>query len=133
MSLYAANGITDASGIDTSYFIGGAGINTTADTKGPLIQPFLNNYQFINGGTVNDCALLLVKLSDSSGINTIGNGLGHDITAIIDGDERTIYVLNNFYENELDSYQGVSDGFYHFRRKAFSNQSPKELPQSIYQ
>ena len=130
MSLYAENGIIDASGIDTSYFIGGAGINTTADTKGPLIQPFLNNYQFINGVSVNDCALLLVKLSDSSGINTIGNGLGHDITAIIDGDDRTIYVLNNFYENEIDSYQrgnvlfqlpSLTEGKHQIKIKAWDN------------
>ena len=130
MSLYAENGIIDAGGIDTSYFIGGVGINTTADTKGPLIQPFLNNYQFINGGTVNDCALLLVKLSDSSGINTIGNNTGHDITAIIDGDDRTIYVLNNFYENELDSYQrgnvlfqlpSLTEGKHQIKIKAWDN------------
>ena len=128
LSLYAENGITDASGIDSSFFMGGATNHLIADTKGPLIQPFLNNYQFTNGGIVNDGALLLVKLSDSSGINTIGNGLGHDITAIIDGN--AIYVLNNFYETELDSYQrgnilfqmpSLTEGKHRIKIKAWDN------------
>ncbi len=132
MSLYAENGITDANGMDSSFFIGGLGANSIADNKGPVIQPYLNNYQFINGGTVNDCALLLVKLADSSGINTIGNGLGHDITAIIDGDERTVYLLNNFYETELDSYQrgnilfqlpSLTEGKHRIKIKAWDNQN----------
>ncbi len=130
MSLYAENGITDANGIDSSFFIGGVGNNLNADNKGPLIQPYLNNYQFINGGTVNDCALLLVKLSDNDGINTIGNG--HDITAIIDGDDRTVYLLNNFYETELDNYQrgnilfqlpSLTEGKHRIKIKAWDNQN----------
>ncbi len=28
---------------------------------------------------------LLVKVFDLSGINTVGNGIGHDITAVLDG------------------------------------------------
>jgi hypothetical protein len=130
MSLYAENGITDANGIDSSFFIGGVGNKLNADNKGPVIQPYLNNYQFINGGTVNDCALLLVKLSDSDGINTVG--LGHDITAIIDGDERTVYLLNNFYETELDNYQrgnilfqlpSLTEGKHRIKIKAWDNQN----------
>lgn len=130
MSLYAENGVTDANGMDSSFFLGGTGINPMADTRGPLIQPFLNNYQFVNGGTVNDCALLLLKLSDSSGINTLGNGLGHDITATIDGDDRMIYLLNNFYETELDSYQrghvlfqlpSLTEGKHRIKIKAWDN------------
>jgi hypothetical protein len=46
--------------------------------------------------------VLVVKLSDSSGINTGGAGIGHDIVATLDGDNQTYYVLNNFYESELD-------------------------------
>jgi len=130
MSLYAENGVTDANGIDSSFFIGGVGNNLNADNKGPIIQPYLNNYQFINGGTVNDCALLLVKLSDSDGINTIG--LGHDITAIIDGDDRSVYLLNNFYETELDNYQrgnilfqlpSLTEGKHRIKIKAWDNQN----------
>jgi hypothetical protein len=46
-----------------------------------------------------------VKLFDSLGISTSGNGIGHDITAVIDSNEKNILVLNNFYTTSQDSYQ----------------------------
>jgi hypothetical protein len=47
-----------------------------------------------------------VKLKDDNGINTVGNGIGHNLmaTLIRDGQEKTIE-LNNYYEAKLDSYQ----------------------------
>ncbi len=104
ISLYAANGTIDANGVNTSFYIGGTGIAST-DNTGPVIQPFLNDDQFKNGGLTNEDPLLLVKLSDSSGISTSGNGIGHDITAVIDGNEKDILVLNDFYTASPDSYQ----------------------------
>ena len=49
--------------------------------------------------------ILLLKLADSSGINTAGTGIGHDLIATLDNDTRRYFVLNEFYEAELDSYQ----------------------------
>jgi hypothetical protein len=48
---------------------------------------------------------LLLKLADSSGINTAGTGIGHDITATLDDDTKNYYILNNFFESDLNSYQ----------------------------
>ncbi len=104
ISLYAANGKTDANGVNTSFYIGGQGM-VAADVSGPLIQPFLNDDQFKNGGLTHEDPLLLVKLSDSSGISTSGNAIGHDITAVIDGNENEVFVLNDFYTAYRDSYQ----------------------------
>lgn len=104
ISLYAANGKVDANGVNTSFYIGGAG-NAASDITGPVIQPFLNDDQFKNAGLTNEDPLLLVKLSDSSGISTSGNGIGHDITAVIDGNEKDVLLLNDFYTASLDRYQ----------------------------
>jgi hypothetical protein len=46
----------------------------------------------------------LAFLEDEHGINT-ASGIGHDIVAILDGDELNPYVLNDYYETELDNYQ----------------------------
>jgi hypothetical protein len=46
-----------------------------------------------------------VKLTDSSGINTGNAGIGHDIVATLDDDNRKYYVMNDFYESDLDNYQ----------------------------
>ena len=48
--------------------------------------------------------ILLVKLEDFNGINT-ASGIGHDIVAIIDGDETNPFILNDYYQTEVDDYQ----------------------------
>jgi hypothetical protein len=44
-------------------------------------------------------------LVDSSGINVLGTGIGHDLIAIIDDDPKQSFVLNRFYEAEKDTYK----------------------------
>ncbi|HEY1017997.1 MAG TPA: type IX secretion system sortase PorU [Sediminibacterium sp.] len=105
ISLYAADGLRDANGVQAELSIGGAAATVITDNTGPQILPYLNDSTFINGGLTHENPVLLVKLYDSSGISTSGTGIGHDITAVIDGVERNILVLNDFYTAELDSYQ----------------------------
>jgi len=42
---------------------------------------------------------------DENGINTAGNGVGHDIVATLDANTANAIVLNDYYESEEDSYQ----------------------------
>lgn len=105
ISLYAEDGLRDANGVNTELSIGGATTTVITDNTGPQIQPYLNDDKFLNGGLTHENPVLLVKLYDSSGISTSGTGIGHDITAVIDGVERNILVLNDFYTAEQDSYQ----------------------------
>jgi hypothetical protein len=105
LSLYANNETTDANGISTNFLIGGTSNNVSIDNSGPTIRAFLNDEKFVNGGLVNEKPLLIVRLFDSSGINTVGSGIGHDITAILDGNEKNIIVLNNFYEADTNNFQ----------------------------
>jgi hypothetical protein len=117
LSTYAENGNTDANGVTNSFLIGGFGNSVISDTRGPEIKAFLNDEKFVNGGLVNESPILIVQLLDSSGINASGTGIGHDITAIIDGDEKNIIVLNNFYESSLDNYQ---KGSIHYQLNSLS-------------
>ncbi|MBK9580764.1 MAG: hypothetical protein IPO48_02200 [Saprospiraceae bacterium] len=41
--------------------------------------------------------MLLLKLSDDLGINVTGNAIGQDITATLDGDNKTSISSNDFY------------------------------------
>ena len=104
ISLYGDNGLNDAGGADTSFAIAGLA-NTNSDTAGPIIKAYLNDENFKNGGLTNENPILLLHLSDSSGISTSGAAIGHDITAVIDGNERNVLLLNNYYSSLLDSYQ----------------------------
>ena len=77
---------------------------TEKDSLGPAMFAYLNNPDFRDGGTVNETPYFYAVLSDTDGINTTGNGVGHDLEIIIDGDENKTYILNDYYENDFGSY-----------------------------
>lgn len=103
-SFYATDGKRDAAGADTNYIIAGLAPALT-DNQGPTIKAWLNDTAFKNGGLTHENPVLLLDLTDSSGINVSGAGIGHDITAVIDGNERNVLVLNSFYTGILNNYQ----------------------------
>ncbi|HMU45248.1 MAG TPA: type IX secretion system sortase PorU [Chitinophagaceae bacterium] len=105
ISLYAENGSKDANGYFTNFLVGGVGNSSFGDNEGPEIRLYLNDDKFVNGGITNQAPILIVKLSDSSGINTVGNGIGHDIVATLDENNNKYFILNDLYQGELDSYQ----------------------------
>jgi hypothetical protein len=104
ISYYVDNGNTDGSGRFNGFIVGGTG-GISNDVTGPDIHAFLNDEKFVNGGVTNETPILIVKLQDSSGINILGTGIGHDLVAILDDDPKQTFVLNRFYESELDNYK----------------------------
>lgn len=105
LSVYAQGGVGDATGFTRNIIIGGQGNNFNTDKEGPQIKAYLNDDRFVNGSITNEAPLLLLKLSDSSGINTGNAGIDHDLIATLDGDNRQYFLLNDFYESALNSYQ----------------------------
>jgi hypothetical protein len=105
ISYYASEGSRDGQGLYTGVVIGGAGDGVQDDGEGPVIKAYLNDEKFVNGSVTNETPVLILKIADSSGINTVGTGIGHDLTAVLDGDMRNTFVLNDFYETDADSYQ----------------------------
>ncbi|WP_338035222.1 type IX secretion system sortase PorU [Lacinutrix himadriensis] len=83
--------------------IGGINADAPEDNAGPLVTLYMNDESFVSGGITNESPSLLVKLEDENGINT-ASGIGHDIVAIIDGDETNPFVLNDYYQTEVDDY-----------------------------
>jgi hypothetical protein len=49
------------------------------------------------------CGFLLALLEDENGINTAG-GIGHDITAVLDGDVSNPFVLNDYYQTNTNDF-----------------------------
>jgi hypothetical protein len=64
----------------------------------------MNDEQFASGGLTDDSPLLLVKMTDASGINTSATAIGHDISATMNGNDEDRIVLNEFYEADLDNF-----------------------------
>ncbi len=112
VSFYAENVAVeeDQSGRDDTILIGGINEDAPEDVQGPTVSLFLNDENFVSGGTVNNSPILIAKLQDENGINT-SSGIGHDIIAILDGDETNPIVLNDFYETELDDFTTGSLNF----------------------
>ena len=102
ISMYASSDTTDASGNTSDVVIGGASDTVLTDKTGPDVDVFLNDDKFAFGGITDESPKLFSKLFDENGINISGNGVGHDITAIIDNDTKKIYNLNDFYETNVD-------------------------------
>ncbi|EPB65878.1 DegT/DnrJ/EryC1/StrS aminotransferase family protein [Ancylostoma ceylanicum] len=104
-SLYADNKNVDAAGEEQRIIVGGVNPQGLDDDIGPEINMFLNNENFVNGGITDEVPFLIAKLKDENGINTVGNGIGHDITIVIDEKTSNPIVLNEYFKNDLDSYQ----------------------------
>ena len=105
LSFYAQSSNIDARGYNSKIVIGGSSDSTITDNKGPDIELYLNDEQFATGGLTNETPILISKLYDESGINTVGNGIGHDLSVVIDENTSSTIILNDFYESETDNYQ----------------------------
>ena len=112
ISYYAEDGIKDGSDFFNGFIIGGSATSVDLDQDGPEIKAWLNDEKFVNGSIVNQRPVLILRLVDSSGINTSGTGIGHDITAMLDNNSNQIFNLNNYYEADIDQY---GQGFARFQ------------------
>jgi hypothetical protein len=84
ISLYAVtNDRTQVvNGSTTNIVVGGTDAIGT-DTICPKIYCYLNTTNFVNGGNVNTTPYFVAQLTDASGINATGNGVGHDLELIM--------------------------------------------------
>ena len=102
---YCNDATTDANGSYDGVIIGGSSDSVSNDTEGPAMKIYMNDDNFVFGGTTDENPRILVYVTDSSGMNTIGTGIGHDLTAVLDNQTVSPIVLNDYYEADKDSYQ----------------------------
>jgi hypothetical protein len=102
LSHYATDGEDNATGQYGNIMFGGFNDELSITEFLPTVELFINDTNFRNGGITNETPTLYARLSDSIGINAAGCGLGHDITAIIDGNPYSTVTLNDFYEPDID-------------------------------
>lgn len=104
INLYATNQQTDAAGDFRQVIVGGTDTNFVPDNLGPQLTLFMNDRSFVNGGITDQNPVFVAQLMDSSGINTVGSGIGRDITLVRNNEVNSPIVLNEFYEASLDDY-----------------------------
>lgn len=144
ISYYARNPETDANGYTENIIVGGFDNHSNPDLEGPVIQLYMNDKNFVSGGITNQNPVLLSFVSDSSGINTVGNGIGHDITAVVDNDTKNSWILNDYYIADMDTYKSgeisfpffdLSDGSHNLTLKVwdvYNNSSEASIDFVVY-
>lgn len=109
INLYAVNNEHNimANGVSTDFIIGGSSLDN-GNLIGPSIYCYLNSPSFTNGGNVNTTPYFVANIADNDGINATGNGIGHDMELIIDGQLNKTYILNDNFTFDFGSYTSGS-------------------------
>ncbi len=128
ISYYAENGINDAKGYSDNVIFGGRDPMIIPEANGPSIRLYMDTRNFISGGATGPDPLLIADLYDTSGINSTGFGIGHDIIGILDGDWAHVISLNDSYVPQVGSFSrgslsyqlsGLSPGQHKLTVRAF--------------
>lgn len=104
MLIFAKSTEETAGGSYTQLRFSGVNPDAINDGEGPQMDIYLNDPSFFNGSLMNSSPTVFVELRDSSGINTTGTGIGHEIIATLDTQPPREFVLNDFYEGELNDF-----------------------------
>lgn len=134
--------LIEGNGSSESLVIGGASADAVADTLGPDLTLTLNTTLEQPSYYTGSEPLLIARMSDEYGINTVGSGIGHDIVMWVD-DEVEGTVLNNYYESDLGSYRSgrveyrlspLDPGLHHLRLRCWdmaNNSTTKSIEFSV--
>jgi hypothetical protein len=136
---YSQDSSGDANGYFDHFIIGGTDTVASPDNEGPDISLYLNDDNFTDQGISNANPVIFALISDASGINTVGNGIGHDITGVVDNNVSDPIILNDYFETDLDDYtrgslaypiSNLSEGLHSLKVKVwdvFNNSSEKTI------
>lgn len=99
-----------ANGENESLAFNGTG-DLPTDSVGPSVYCYLNSTSFTDGGLVNSTPYFVAEITDINGINSAGNGIGHDMQLTIDDDASQTYTLNDYFSFDFGSYTSGTVGY----------------------
>jgi hypothetical protein len=120
--------LTDASGYTKDILVGSVGDGEDLSKEKPIVQLYMNDYNFAYGGITNENPVLLAKIEAANGINISSASVGHDLAATIDHDDKNSRVLNDFFQSEIDDFTkgevrfplyNLEEGLHHIKVVAF--------------
>ncbi len=111
ISYYAKTAQTDAAGFYDNFIFGNLNQNAEIDTQGPDINLYMNDPSFVSGDQTTDSPIMMANIQDDHGINLSVNGIGHNITAVLDENYEDIINLNKYFVPDADTYKGGSITF----------------------
>lgn len=129
LSHYASAGTEDAAGEYSNIVFGGFNQDIEIVESRPDIRLFMNDSLFVSGGLTDQNPYIYAILYDTIGINAVGSGIGHDITAILDNNSNQTMILNDYYETDRNNphkgyikypLQNLTDGTHTITLKAWN-------------
>lgn len=101
--LYFYDDDLDGLAFTKNIVVGGGGSPIPNDGQGPEVEIYFDSFENISGSLVRPNSTLLLKLSDETGINTTGLGLGHKMEATLNDNEAASIDLSEYFTGDLDS------------------------------
>lgn len=120
----------EAVGSMNTILVGGVSEQIMEDVDGPTIEFWADYPEFVNGGETGPNPIVYAVISDESGINVSGLGVGHNISIYVDNDRVNAINVNEYFEYDLGSYTSgklafpmptLSDGKHVITIKAWDN------------
>ncbi|MGN0029898.1 MAG: type IX secretion system sortase PorU [Marinilabiliaceae bacterium] len=94
----------DALGAVDDVLVGGFADTDLDDDEGPTIKAWVDYERDADGNVVGDTPYLYAEISDEQGVNTSGQGVGHDISLVIDDDRFNAISLNDYFSYAVGSH-----------------------------
>ena len=100
---YFLNGFSDGLAFSNKIVVGGTDTTTVNDGEGPEIEIFFDDASYYNAYLVGPNPDLIIKLTDETGLNVTGTGVGHTLEGILNEDEGNPIDFTEFFTGDLDA------------------------------
>ena len=117
--LYFLNNTVDGLGYTDKIIVGGTDSSIANDGKGPDIEIYFDDVAYNNGYLVNQNPNLIVKLSDETGLNTTGTGVGHKLEGVLNQQLNNPIDFTNHFTGDLDA--GGRTGAINYKFSSLAN------------
>lgn len=103
INLYFFNQQNDGVGFTKNIIVGGTDSSVANDGKGPEINIFFDDENYQSAYLVDSSPILIVKLTDETGLNTTGTGIGHKLEGILNEQVNNPIDFTNYFTSDLDA------------------------------
>ncbi len=103
MIIYYFDDNIDGIGFTNKIIVGGTDTTVIDDGRGPEIEIYFDDTHNQNAYIIKPNSTLIVKLSDETGLNTTGTGVGHKLEGILNDDENNPIDFTNYFIGDLDA------------------------------
>ncbi len=103
IEFYFLNQVNDGLGYTNKIIVGGTDTSAINDGKGPDIDIYFDDASATNSNLINPNSTLVIKLSDETGLNTTGTGIGHQLEGILNNQEQNPIDFSKYFTGDLDA------------------------------